>query len=233
MHPEEHATPGRRSPAVDDFLARVQRRTSHIDRSTPLPDDPGDGLRELTPSDDLLGQFATAASAAGADIHRASRATLGATVREILRQKSITSVIVEPRPDTGLTPDVADELGEVLADVSVSAATAHSDDLLFSCGAAISGVWSAVAETGTLVCLSDAHSARSTSLIPPIHIAIVTPAQLVPDLFDLFTRLDALKVAPANVNLITGPSKTADIEGILVRGVHGPGEVHIVICSDA
>ncbi len=86
----------------------------------------------------------------------------------------------------------------------------------------------AVAETGTVVCTSGPQSARGSSLLPPIHIALVSEAQLVADLFDLFPRLAAGEL-PANVNLITGPSKTADIEGVLVTGMHGPGAVHLVL----
>ena len=61
--------------------------------------------------------------------------------------------------------------------------------------------------------------------------AIIADTQIVADLFDAFERLSTTGPLPANVNFITGPSKTADIEGVLVTGMHGPGEVHIVVVS--
>ena len=68
-------------------------------------------------------------------------------------------------------------------------------------------------------------------MIPPVHIAVVAQAQIVPDLCDFFDGLGGS--LPANINVITGPSKTADIEGILITGVHGPGDVHVVVVSDS
>jgi L-lactate utilization protein LutC len=66
----------------------------------------------------------------------------------------------------------------------------------------------------------------------PVHVAVVGEWQIVPDLFDFFESLAAGPNLPANVNLITGPSKTADIEGVLVTGMHGPGQVHIVLVGE-
>ena len=66
---------------------------------------------------------------------------------------------------------------------------------------------------------------------PPVHIALVPVNKIVADLIDYFgpsCDVGNLQHGSATV-LITGPSKTADIEGILITGVHGPGEVHIVI----
>ena len=71
---------------------------------------------------------------------------------------------------------------------------------------------------------------RGASLIPPVHIAVVAQAQIVPDLCDYFGGLGLS--LPANINVITGPSKTADIEGILITGVHGPGDVHVALVCD-
>ena len=89
----------------------------------------------------------------------------------------------------------------------------------------------AAAETGTLFLCASPGRERVTSLLPPIHIAVVERDQIVPDLIDAFDRLaetfaDGL---PSNVSLITGPSKTGDIELQLTTGVHGPGEWHVVI----
>ncbi|HEX4132217.1 MAG TPA: lactate utilization protein, partial [Pirellulales bacterium] len=71
----------------------------------------------------------------------------------------------------------------------------------------------AVAETGTLSMWSSPGSERLASLLPPVHVAIVERAQIVPDLFDFFDQLVAVGSdrMPSNVTLITGPSKTGDL----------------------
>ena len=96
----------------------------------------------------------------------------------------------------------------------------------------ISGVAYAIAETGTLVMASGPNDPRSLSLTPFVHIAVVGSDQLLPDLFDLFTELEPEKDRlPACLSFITGPSKTGDIELKLVTGVHGPGELHVVLIA--
>lgn len=89
----------------------------------------------------------------------------------------------------------------------------------------------AIAETGTLVMASSPQRPRLASLLPPVHIAIIDATQVLPDLFDLFDRLQAegLESMPSNLVLITGPSKTGDIELKLTTGVHGPGEWHVIV----
>jgi L-lactate dehydrogenase complex protein LldG len=98
---------------------------------------------------------------------------------------------------------------------------------LYDMDCGITDVWAAVAEVGALVIRGSPEHARALSLVPPIHIAVVEPRNLMPDLVDLFQRL------PTTPNekfvLITGPSKTADIEMNLVTGVHGPGVVQVFL----
>jgi L-lactate utilization protein LutC len=65
--------------------------------------------------------------------------------------------------------------------------------------------------------------------LPPLHVAVAGREQILPDLFDLFDGRLAADRLPASVSIITGPSKTGDIELRLVTGVHGPGEIHVVV----
>lgn len=97
----------------------------------------------------------------------------------------------------------------------------------------ISSVDYAIAETGTLVVCSEPGQERMASLLAPVHVAIVTRAQIVPDLFDVFDKLSAAgsENLPSNVAFITGPSKTGDIELQLTTGVHGPGKWHVIIVT--
>ncbi len=84
----------------------------------------------------------------------------------------------------------------------------------------------ALADTGTLVMLSEA---RLVSLLPPMHIAVVPANRILTGLDELLSILPNPAAATSSMVLITGPSRTADIEQILVRGVHGPGEIYAVI----
>jgi L-lactate dehydrogenase complex protein LldG len=93
----------------------------------------------------------------------------------------------------------------------------------------ITGADYALADTGTLVMLSSREEARLVSLLPPVHLAIVPRDRLLSGLDELFTLLPQPARQTSSMVMITGPSRTADIEQILVRGVHGPGEIHVVI----
>ena len=93
---------------------------------------------------------------------------------------------------------------------------------------AVTDVQHAVAEHATLVVRPSARQGRSMSLVPLVHVAIVERSQLVADMLDLFAQL-ARVPDRSNVILITGPSKTADIEMNVVTGVHGPNIVQVYL----
>jgi L-lactate dehydrogenase complex protein LldG len=98
----------------------------------------------------------------------------------------------------------------------------------------VTGADLAIAETGTLVLRAAPGRPRSTSLLPPCHVAVFDRTVLVETLEQLGTALEAWHEGPASsargavISFITGPSRTADIELTLTRGVHGPKEVHVV-----
>jgi L-lactate utilization protein LutC len=101
-------------------------------------------------------------------------------------------------------------------------------DAAYDLDCCVTDVYSAVAETGSLVIKPSAGHGRALSLVPAIYIAIVEAASIVADLIDLLEKVAGEPRVP-NITLITGPSKTADIEGVLVTGVHGPGVVQIYL----
>jgi L-lactate dehydrogenase complex protein LldG len=87
----------------------------------------------------------------------------------------------------------------------------------------------ALADTGTLVMIAGPAEARLISLLPPVHVAVIPADRILTTLDELFTIVPDPARITSSMVLITGPSRTADIEQILVRGVHGPGEIHVVI----
>lgn len=212
------------------FLDQLRRRVRPPAKGTELPP-ADDALRAVDAGSDVATRFAASAEAAGCRVHRVNPAEWTSAIEQIVAEHGIASVLVQAEAGTALTPQRAAELTRVLTDRGLSVVKETSDAVLFDVGAAVTGVLSATAETGTLVCASGPSSARGATLVPPVHIAIVDQTQLVADLFDLFVWLEQCGELPANVNLITGPSKTADIEGVLVTGMHGPGVVHIILVA--
>jgi L-lactate dehydrogenase complex protein LldG len=101
-------------------------------------------------------------------------------------------------------------------------------DELYDYDAAVTDVYAAVAETGSLVVRASPGHGRALSLVPPIHVAIVETRNVLADLVDLFHKMGADGVA-SSVSIITGPSKTSDIEMNLVVGVHGPVVVKVFV----
>jgi L-lactate dehydrogenase complex protein LldG len=90
----------------------------------------------------------------------------------------------------------------------------------------------ALAETGSLVVLTESGESRLLSLLPPCHIAVIARSRIVENLEELLSLVPEPTEKSSGMVVITGPSRTADIEMLLVRGVHGPGEIHVVILED-
>ena len=111
------------------------------------------------------------------------------------------------------------------AGLQIAARPANGDDKV-----GITGTYCALAENGTLMLLSGQDTHATTSLLPDNHIAIVPASRIVramEDGWDLLRKEhDSL---PRQVNFVSGPSRTADIEMTMVLGVHGPFRVHVVI----
>jgi L-lactate dehydrogenase complex protein LldG len=111
-------------------------------------------------------------------------------------------------------------------------------DKAFSAEVGISGVEFILAESGSLVLTSRSEGAQLGSLAPPTHIALYRRSQAVAYLDEVLDRLpvptDPAQPLPGrSVVFITGPSRTADIEQILIRGVHGPKHVYAILVEDA
>lgn len=102
----------------------------------------------------------------------------------------------------------------------------------------VTPVYAAVAETGTLVLLSDAATPTGLNFLPENHIAVVRRSQVVGPLEDAWARLRADRggpdgpAMPRTVNLITGPSRTGDIEQRIQMGAHGPRRLHVIVVAD-
>jgi L-lactate dehydrogenase complex protein LldG len=86
-----------------------------------------------------------------------------------------------------------------------------------------------IASTGTLAVSADASRPGSLTLLAPISVVVLRAERIVPDLAALFEKIGPAGVAAKRLTLISGPSRTADIEKRIVMGVHGPRELHVIM----
>ena len=94
-------------------------------------------------------------------------------------------------------------------------------------GAGVSRALYGLADTGSVVLAAAGDEPRARSLLPAVHVSLLAEDRILPGLAELFEAVgDDL---PSALAIVTGPSRSADIEQYLVVGVHGPGEVHIVL----
>jgi L-lactate utilization protein LutC len=204
----------------DHMLARIRqavRDGNAAGHAPPLPERGTVGYQGA--GDDPISRLRDELTAAGGVFHPVgSWAEACVRVVDLLKQRNCRRVLVGP----GL-PGVAAEIQAAGIQPILTEQSPSRDDH-FAADAGVSGADHIVAETGTIALTTRPDQPRSLSLLPPIHIAIASRAQLVADLFDLFQSANP----PACLSLITGPSKTGDIELKLVTGVHGPGELHLI-----
>ncbi len=213
------------------FLQRVRRAVVAGNRAGTVPPLPERGTVGYQGAGaDPVGRFCTELSAAGGFPHVVADGSAAvSTIMGLITAKSARRVLLGCGPILDTLPlfDTLQTLGVEVTRTDVPPAQGWRD-AAFAADVGVSGVDHLIAETGSVALYSRPDQPRGLSLLPPIHIAVAERSQLLPDLFDLFEQ----GAPPACLSLITGPSKTGDIELRLVTGVHGPGEIHVVVIAE-
>ena len=202
--------------------------------------------RAAAQGQDLWQRFAMEIEAVGGQGHRAAdaagAAAIIAGVAERRGGKKIVAWDLGPLGLGALGEALRDRGLEVLnaspsrAEAADPAGRAKLRAALAEADLGVTGADYAVAETGTLLLISGEGRSRLVSLLPRAHVAVIRPENLVPAMRDMAAVL-AVEHAGGRaedascLNFITGPSRSADIEFVLARGVHGPGEVHVILIA--
>jgi L-lactate dehydrogenase complex protein LldG len=190
--------------ARDEILGAIRART-RAPAPEPAP------YRAPVPQGDLLAAFATKARAVDAEVRIVDGAdAVPAVIAQMLRARNLPAEI-HIAPDADLALDTT---------LAVSHAPPGPDDT------AVTRAPLAIAETGTLVQPARKGSPASWHFRPGFEIAILRASDIVTSLEAALAKIGAL---PATVNLITGPSRTGDIEQTLELGAHGPKELAVVV----
>ena len=132
-------------------------------------------------------------------------------------------------PRTGVVWPALGDLDWHGAGLALEARGANGSDLV-----GVTGVFAALAETGTLMVTSGPASPAAASLLPETHIAVVPVSRIVAHMEDGWELLRAeLGEMPRAVNFISGPSRTGDIDQTIVLGAHGPYRVHMILVAES
>jgi L-lactate dehydrogenase complex protein LldG len=204
-------------------------RTSGTERTT-VPDTP------LPPDIDLdregrIARMAELMTAIRTEVHRVAADAWIDKLKEIAAAKEWKRMVYGPGSAVGKQIDAAaasnaDGLPRLVA---YDEPAEKLKDELFQIDAGITGCLGGVADTGAVVLWPDESEPRLISLVPPVHVAVLDADTIYTSLAEMMRLQNWSLGMPTNVLLISGPSKTADIEFTLVFGVHGPKEMIVLI----
>lgn len=204
--------------ARDEILTRLR---ASRDPTVPLPDVPD----PAAVSGDPVALFTERATAVGVQIVVDSAQTWVDSAIGELRKRGIRSVALWTDPLLSALAAALPSNG-----IEVVPLDQQTRDRLAVVDAGITTADAAIALSGTLLLACDARRPRSTSLLPPLHVAILPADRVVPTIGDLFQ--DLRRPLPSALTFITGPSRTADIELTPVKGAHGPTEVIVYLIME-
>ena len=214
------------------FLGRLRSRLAGgvpSNPAHPMPP-PLDGVplvrsERLDPAD-VVGSFVRNATAVRVLVHDIDAADVpDALIVDVVTRHNVRRAVVTPEPDVD---GVAARLADLGVDVGgVSVPTSAAADI------GVTSAVAAIATTGTVVQDSGAAGGRSASLLPPVHLCVLPASRIVATSADVLRGLGDGRRLPSNLVLVTGPSRSGDIEQIMTLGVHGPLAVEVVLLRRA
>jgi L-lactate dehydrogenase complex protein LldG len=224
----------RNLPVLDD----IRRALGRSETVKPAPLEPFIEAKVEASREELTARFIYEVTQVGAQVYLAdNNEAVTAHIAQICDKAKIPDVALSGSPflhEMNMPVQLAAHHLSVIEAGDFSPAEKEQlIDRLARCGAGVTTIDYAIAETGTLVISSDEEQALLVSLLPVIHIALLQPQQILATLTDAVQALAGepmLRSEPCrSTTFITGPSRTSDVELILSIGVHGPKELHLNI----
>lgn len=217
-------TEGGEMTAREEILNRVRAAVGRSEgQAVKPPTPPRIRIPEIAP-EERYEMFKARLEVLGGRVYRAARlADAAGVVAEIRPPGTAVASNAPILRDAGITalPDVITGLTE---EARIREMCAHA-----ACG--ITGADYGMAQTGSLVTIA-ASEARLVSLLPPVHIGVLRMSRMLTGLDEFYTLVPKPADAACSTVFITGPSRSADIEMILVRGVHGPKAIHVIVVDE-
>jgi L-lactate dehydrogenase complex protein LldG len=215
------------SEARDRILARLRQARGGAAGAAP-PASPEVAI----PPSERLAQFRACLEAVRTDVQVTSLDGAGALLRGLVTERRTRRLLYGA--DGSLAPMLraafAGAEGTTLVGYDASI-DSWKEDLFYGIDAAVTSSLGGIAETGSIILWPDAAEPRLMSLVPPVHFVLVEAAQIHATLDEAMRVQRWAERMPTNALLISGPSKSADIEQTLAYGVHGPKELVVVVTT--
>jgi L-lactate dehydrogenase complex protein LldG len=213
------------------FLGHLRRRLAAgvpENLAHPLPGElsevPVARSSRLDPAD-VVGSFVRNATDARVVVHELAGATVpDAFVADLVRRHGVRRAVVSAEPE-------AQAVGAQLAALGVDVA-ALTIDAASRADLGVTAAVAAFATTGSLVQDAAAAGGRTASLLPPVHLCVLSADRILPSTAELVRHFGEHEL-PSNIVFVTGPSRSGDIEQIITLGVHGPLAVEVALLTGA
>ena len=213
----------------DAFLDRVRAAAApqRVGRAHPLPPDPGPQQAWPGAGTDVVSDFEAAARRHGASVSAAAGPeALGVLVGEVVESWGVRSAVVSCDPEVAAAAALLEDRGVKVVPWDGPGAASRAD-------LGVTGAAYGIAATGSVVVDAGRAGGRTASLLPPGHLAVLRIDLIVATPSDLWREM-AVRFPdgpPSQFVVVTGPSKTGDIEQVPTTGVHGPGRLHVALVS--
>lgn len=219
---------GEVSQARENILNRL--RTAVAANAAPLPEAPALPGLELDHAE-RVARLKRLMEAMHAEIVVTDSAGWVAALKSVLRQRTLNGLLYAPETPIGAALVAAweDDLPSL---VGYTQEVEQCKEQLFAIDASITSTKGGIAEVGALILWPDANEPRLMSLAPAVHIAVLDADRVHNTLAEAMAKERWADGMPTNALLISGPSKTADIELVLTFGVHGPKELIVLLVDD-
>ena len=218
--------------ARDRILGKL--RASQPTRTQALPDVSGwyATHRPIESAADKARRFRHFIELAHAEVYSVSRGGWLQKLWEVLAARHIDKLLIgrgTPHGERALSELPQSGIACAAYDQAIDG---WKEEMFHHIPASLTGACGAIAETGTLILWPDEYEPRLMSLVPPLHIVLLDASRIHNTFFEAMTAEGWKDGLPTNALLISGPSKTADIQQTLAYGAHGPKELVVLMLDE-
>ncbi|WP_339479178.1 MULTISPECIES: LutC/YkgG family protein [unclassified Pseudomonas] len=220
--------------AKDNILAKLRKS---LTGATPVADNFDVELVTQTyryAPEERIPQLRKLMEAVHTEIHLTSDEGWPALLAQLLRDRQLPSLLIAPTTAHGkkITQFWANHPDLPTLKAYDRPVEEWKAELFNDTPASLTGTLGAIAATGSLILWPTREEPRLMSLVPPVHFALLKASQIRDNFYEVQQEFAWAQGMPSNALLVSGPSKTADIEQVLAYGAHGPKDLVVLILED-